>query len=750
MVVSEFINKVGFKVNKNDVTAVNNTINGIKSTAAKLLGALGIGFSLNQLRKVTEEFGQVNNSIKFTYQNLTDANEAQKKILETANETRTEYGKMADIVMDLTQTNEELFPIDDATKFATVVQQLTLVSGKSEAEAASVQKTLSQVFRTNIVGVNTLLNIQKQAPALYNEIAKAIGVSREELQEMAAQGLLTSQQLKDAIISSRDTAQLAFNQLDFTISGAMTNIRNKWGFFIADFDKSLGISNTVSRMMVNGFQKVMNVLTFAKERVMKFAEKLGGTENLLKLIAITAGAVLIAFNFDKIVSGLSSFFKMLSSINIKALLIIGAIVLIALLIQDFVYFLQGKDSLLGSLLADAGVDVDEFRQNLIEGWKKFKEGLREVWEGIKEVLIPFLKEIWEGAKNILTGFWEFLKKVAPGVADFLDRLAHGDLKPEEWHKIGTAIGRIVKFLSTPFLLIIIRYLKELGQSIKDNLIQGWYAAKEAWADVKQFFLDVWDSICEAFDSVVDWFGDTFSNAWDAICNAWDSVADWFSGVWDSICEAFSGVVDWFRQTFSDAWEAIKKVFEPIGKFFEDMWATVKQKFTDFGSKVGDAVGGAVKKGINGAITMIENTINNGIGVINGAIGLLRKIGVSVGTISTVSLPRLAEGGYVEPNKPRPVIVGDNRTEGEIVSPISKMRQTVLEALQTFLPHPGPFGGAAAMAGGNTTSNRTVNQNVNINNTFNGDKAFQKNAAKTMDKSATDVTAILARGLAYAK
>ena len=49
-----------------------------------------------------------------------------------------------------------------------------------------------------------------------------------------------------------------------------------------------------------------------------------------------------------------------------------------------------------------------------------------------------------------------------------------------------------------------------------------------------------------------------------------------------------------------------------------------------------------------------------------------------------------------------------------------------------------------------TSSRSVVQNVNIQNTFNGDKAIQQKAATAMDKSSRDVTSELARGLAYAR
>ena len=67
-----------------------------------------------------------------------------------------------------------------------------------------------------------------------------------------------------------------------------------------------------------------------------------------------------------------------------------------------------------------------------------------------------------------------------------------------------------------------------------------------------------------------------------------------------------------------------------------------------GTTIGDAIGGAVKSGINGIISMIENVINKGIDMINGAINLINNIpGVNIGNFSRVNLPRLAKGGVLK-------------------------------------------------------------------------------------------------------
>ena len=64
MTISEFINRIGFRVNEQDVDKVNNTIAGIKNTASRLLGAIGIGLSLTSANELVEEFTRVNNQIR--------------------------------------------------------------------------------------------------------------------------------------------------------------------------------------------------------------------------------------------------------------------------------------------------------------------------------------------------------------------------------------------------------------------------------------------------------------------------------------------------------------------------------------------------------------------------------------------------------------------------------------------------------------------------------------------------------------
>lgn len=92
MTVAEFINKVGFKVDQSSVTKVNNTISDIKSRAAKMLSAIGVGISLTAINALVEEFGAANQQIQSAVGGLKNMTNVQDLVLEKANEARLAYG----------------------------------------------------------------------------------------------------------------------------------------------------------------------------------------------------------------------------------------------------------------------------------------------------------------------------------------------------------------------------------------------------------------------------------------------------------------------------------------------------------------------------------------------------------------------------------------------------------------------------------------------------------------------------------
>ena len=58
----------------------------------------------------------------------------------------------------------------------------------------------------------------------------------------------------------------------------------------------------------------------------------------------------------------------------------------------------------------------------------------------------------------------------------------------------------------------------------------------------------------------------------------------------------------------------------------------------------------------------------------------KSFGLHIPHISEVSIPRLAQGGFVRANTPQLAMIGDNRHQGEIVAPEDKMQAMVDRAV----------------------------------------------------------------------
>ena len=781
MTVAEFINRVGFKVKSEDVDKVNNTISGIKNTATRLLGALGVGLSLAAINGLVEEFTRVNNQIRNATDALGDQKEIQQEIMAAAEATRTSYSDTANVVAMLVKGNSQLFGnVSEAVKFNNAATMLFKSAGKTNEDIASLMEAINKSFQKGYVDSETISQLLERAPEAVALLNKRLGTTSDQLEEMASSGAMSVNDLKMAFMDSYGEIEAGFGNVQYSITDALTVIRSKWGLWLAQTNETLGITDGIGRFMVSAFNQVIAILDRVRNAVTWLADKLGGVDNMFRLIAIAAGTAFVAFNFGKITSGLSAISKLLTGINLKTLAIIAVVAILALLVDDFINFMQGNDSVIGTLLANAGVDVDKFRQNILKIWENIKTALAGIWQGIKNVAIPVFQAIWSAIKTVFTAIGNVIKAVAPQFADFIDGLANGDVDTEQWEQLGEAIAVIAGIiigviavlkvfaavqaivnavmaanpitwiiLAIVALIAIIVLLIKNWDKVKAAFLAAWEKIKAAWGKVVDFFKGIWDGIVGVFSSVVSWFGNLFRSAWEGIVNVWNTVVGWFQGIWSGITGVFSSVVSWFTGIFSQAWEGIKSVFSTVGEFFQGIWNTIVNLFTTIGTAVGDAISGAVKGAINAVLSGAITIINGFISAINLAIGIINAIpGVEIKKLDKLEVPQLAQGGFVRPNKPQAVVIGDNKHEGEIVSPISKMRDTVLDAMQMFSASVRPKASTELLS--TVTSSRSVVQNVNIQNTFNGDKAIQQKAATAMDKSSRDVTSELARGLAYAR
>lgn len=274
---------------------------------------------------------------------------------------------------------------------------------------------------------------------------------------------------------------------------------------------------------------------------------------------------------------------------------------------------------------------------------------------------------------------EFAKTAWQGLCDFISGICQ-------------AIGEFFSGLWTKLQEIF----EPIGQWFGEKFQQGWDAIVNIFTPIGSWFGQRWAYVTSALANIGAWFTDMFQKAWTGLTNIFSKLGSWFGERWNDVTSALSSVSNWFGEMFTNAYNAVKDAFSSIGDFFSGVWDTVKSIFVNAGQMVGEAVGGAFKSAVNAVLGTIENVVNGFIGMINGVLDVVRNLpGLGwIGSVSTVSLPRLARGGIVD--SPTIAMIGEAGKEAvvplENTGFIQTLGRVVSSAVVNAMAGVGPQGG----------------------------------------------------------
>ena len=509
--------------------------------------------------------------------------------------------------------------IDEATNLTLALNDATLAGGQGQEKANSAMEQWYQIIAKGKPDMQSWNIINSAMPAQMNQIAESVmgaGAKSQDLFSAWQSGSVTTQQVIDSLIKldkdgggSLDSFEKQAKDSTGGVETSMTNVKTAIATGISNIIEAVGSENIANgfdglkKIVQGAFDVIAKIVKFVIDNGSAFSAAIAGiTAGIATFLVVFKGASIIS-TATKAVQGFTTAFKVLGT-TIAANPLGAVIVGITALVAAFITLWNTSE---------------EFRNFWIGLWDKIKNTVKPVVDAISK---------W------FSETWDKIKKVWDVVSPYFQTL---------WNTIKT-IFSVVKTVLSGFFST------------------AWEAIKAVWNVVTSYFRAIWETIKGIFSVVKSVLTGNWRDAWDGIKGIVNTWANFFKSVWENIKNVFNYVKDYFKKVFSDAWEAVKKVFSKVGEFFGNVWETIKKKFSDLGTKLGDAIGGAVKKGINGVISMIEKTINKAIGLINGAIRLINLIpGVSIGEIGDVNFPRLARGGVLD-NGARTVIAGEKGAE----------------------------------------------------------------------------------------
>ena len=714
----------GYKVDQSSEQKVDGSLKSLKSMASKVLGAVGITLSVAGIKSAIDGCVEVASSIE----------EMQNKFDVVFGDMRNEVDKWAQEYSDAIGRNK-----NDIKTYLADQQNLLVGFGMTRQAGAEMaeQMTSLALDLASFGNMDETASVNAMTKAVMgeSEAAKTLGAVLNDstrAQAMATLGLKETYDKLDQLTKMQVNYQAILQQSPDAIGDCQRSLDSYESTKKRYIAKLKEIKTIVGQFFLPTYQKILNIgakgLTMIRDWLQKLTDltdKLGGSQRVLSVLAAAFTAMLVAMNLKKIGAAINGFTNLARAIGHghgKALAFFAVFLLLALVIEDFISFMRGDKSLLGTMLERAGVDCEKLRQNIVGVWTKIKQAIGYIGEGIRNVVVPIFEGIRTAAVVAFEEIQQAVAKVAPGIAQFFKELSSGKVDKKKWTDIGESIGRIavgvvaviaaVKGISAIFGVIttvisvvkavisviklafvvvksIITVIKVVGAviSVLASAFGPVILAIAAAIAIGVLLWKNWDKIREAAGNLLEGIKTTIGNVRDAIVTGIQAAIDWITSLpaealkWGS--DIIDGIVSGIQSAVGRVGEAVKGVADKI-KSFLGFSEPEDGPLSDFHTYMPDMID-LMASGITSGKKKVKDALEG----MTGEMSVIAKANV-----------------------------------------VSKA--------------------TGRGATGRTTGGRTVTQNVNINNQFNGDRAGQQKSSEAMDKAAGDATGEMARALAFAK
>lgn len=241
------------------------------------------------------------------------------------------------------------------------------------------------------------------------------------------------------------------------------------------------------------------------------------------------------------------------------------------------------------------------------------------------------------------------------------------------------------------------------------LISGLAAALVAIVSFTGNGNDLIAGLKKTFEGFSDFFGGVFSGDMDRAVAGLNKIIEGLKDTWNtiikSIQDAWKAFIDWVKKKNPDLayeleqiGETVKGVYEGVKKVLKGLVDFISGVFTGDWKKAWEGVKEIFAGVWNGIVSLLEGAANLIVRGVNWLISQLNKIsfsipdwvpavggksfGINIPQLSEVTLPRLATGAVIPPNREFMAVLGDQTSGNNIEAPESLIRQIVREETQT--------------------------------------------------------------------
>ena len=333
------------------------------------------------------------------------------------------------------------------------------------------------------------------------------------------------------------------------------------------------------------------------------------------LIEMIGGLAATAFGLYTVFSVIA---PTLAPIVTGITLIVGGLLMLVTAFHDA---MENGWSLQNTLLAIAGIVATGLGFALITG-----SIIPAVIAAIAALLLAFTVATGHG-EELLDGIRETLE----GFADFFSGIFSGDIEK--------AIGGISK--------------------IFDGLGVAVGAVIDGLRDTVLSFLNWLDEKTgEKFHGIIEFMKGLFTGLFD-------SIKTTFGGILDAVKQVLSGLVQFISGVFAGDWD---KAWEGVKNIFKGIWNGIVSVLEGAVNLIIDGINWMIRQ-----LNKVSFDVPDWVPAIGG-----KKLGFNIPSISRISIPRLAQGAVIPPNREFLAVLGDQKSGTNIEAPEDLIRKIVRE------------------------------------------------------------------------
>lgn len=212
---------------ENQTRRTGGAAESMKSKFMHAAAAVGAALSIKNIIGLADAMTQTEARLNLITGDLEKTAALQDQIMASANRSRASYQSTADAVAKMGIMAKDAFNnTDELVAFTELINKQFTIAGASVAGQEAAMMQLTQAMASGVLRGEELNSIFEQAPTIIQTIADHLGVSVGEIRAMAAEGQITAQVVKEAMLGSAKEINDQFNDMPYTFAQVWTMMQN--------------------------------------------------------------------------------------------------------------------------------------------------------------------------------------------------------------------------------------------------------------------------------------------------------------------------------------------------------------------------------------------------------------------------------------------------------------------------------------------------------------------------------------------